>query len=128
MKVFVTGATGVMGTSIARALLSAGHDVKGLVRESSLARARSMDFEPFVGDLFDPSSLATGMRGCDVVCNAATHVPVRNGVLRPGAWRVNDRIRSAGSRAVGAAALEAGVSRLVQGSVSFTYADQGGDV
>ena len=44
-------------------------------------------------------------------------------VMRPGAWRANDRIRSEGSKAVAEAAASAGVSTLVQESVSLIYSD-----
>jgi nucleoside-diphosphate-sugar epimerase len=65
--------------------------------------------------------------GADAVCNFATHVPVGLDLLRPGAWRINDRLRTDGVRRVVEAARDAGVRRVVQESVSFLYADQGDD-
>ncbi len=126
MQVFVTGATGVMGRSVVSALLEAGHDVYGLARTSERAQLLAeAGVEPVVGGLFDPDGLVTAFAGCDVVCNLATHVPVGFAAIRPGAWRVNDRIRSEGSRLVAEAARAAGVHRLVQESVSLVYADGG---
>lgn len=125
MKVFVTGATGVMGRSIVHALHSAGHDVIGLVREDTVVTARALGIEPYVANLFDQTSLVAGLQRCDAVCNAATRIPVGNRALVPGAWRTSDRIRARGSDTLGKAAIEAGVSRLVQESLSFSYADQG---
>jgi nucleoside-diphosphate-sugar epimerase len=43
----------------------------------------------------------------------------------PGAWKENDRIRTEGSRLLVDAALDAGVGRHVQESITFPYADQG---
>ncbi|HLR85267.1 MAG TPA: NAD(P)-dependent oxidoreductase [Nocardioidaceae bacterium] len=128
MKVFVTGATGVMGRAVTSALHAAGHQVVGLARHPERTTVlESMNVQPAPGSLFDQQSLAEAMAGCDVVCNMATHVPVSTTGLRPRAWRVNDRIRSEGSRIVAAAARDAGVPRLVQESVSFLYADAGDD-
>ncbi len=124
MKVFVTGATGVMGRSTIATLLAAGHDVSGLARSANSANAiGAMGATPVSGGLFDPDGLVNAFEGCDSVCNMATHVPVGYAALRPGAWRVNDRIRAEGSRLVAAAARAAGVRRLVQESVSLVYAD-----
>lgn len=128
MKVFLTGATGVMGVSALRALHEAGHSVVGLARSAGNAtQVAEMGAEPHRGDLFDRDSLAGGMRGCDVVCNLATHVPVGTAAMRPGAWAANDRIRTEGSRVVIAAARQAGVGRVVQQSLSLVYGDHGDD-
>jgi nucleoside-diphosphate-sugar epimerase len=126
VQVFVTGATGVMGKSVVSALQAAGHDVHGLARTDEGARCLSdLGVEAVVGGLFDPDGLVAAFTGCDVVCNLATHVPVGFAAIRPGAWRVNDRIRAHGSRLVAEAARAAGVRRLVQESVSMVYADGG---
>lgn len=128
MKIFLTGASGVMGTSAARAMVQAGHDVAGLARsESKAAALAELGVTPVVACLFEPGELAAAFTGYDVVCNLATHVPVGLGALmRPTTWRANDRIRTEGSRAVADAAGEAGVRRLIQESTSLVYAD-GGD-
>lgn len=128
MKVFLTGATGVMGTYAARALRAAGHEVGGLARTEAKAEQLSRrGVRPVVGSLFDSEALAEAFRGYDAVCNLATHIPVGISSVLPGAWRANDRIRTEGSRAVAAATKKAGVLRLIQESVSFVYADGGGD-
>lgn len=128
MKIFVTGATGVMGRAASTALLTAGHSVTGLARTPAKAdELEAMGVCPVQGTLFDHDSLAVAFAGCDVVCNMATHIPVGRSGIRPGAWRVNDRIRSEGSRIVSEASRAAGVRRLVQESVSFVYADKGED-
>ncbi|MPZ94589.1 MAG: NAD(P)H-binding protein [Propionibacteriales bacterium] len=126
MKIFLTGATGVMGTSAAQALLDEGHDVAGLARSAEKAEhLESLGVTSVESSLFDHDQLVAAFTGYEVVCNLATHVPVGLGGLRPGAWRVNDRIRAEGSRVVTEAAAAAGVRRLVQESSSFVYADFG---
>jgi nucleoside-diphosphate-sugar epimerase len=128
VKVFLTGATGVMGRHAAEALRAAGHEVGGLTRTSDKAeRLSAAGVRPVVGSLFDADVLAGAFAGYDVVCNLATRVPVGLSAALPGAWRGNDRIRTEGSRAVAQAAKQAGVRRLVQESVSFLYADGGDD-
>jgi nucleoside-diphosphate-sugar epimerase len=126
VKVFVTGATGVLGRVAVRALLEDGHDVTGLAR--GLEKARSLEAAgaaPACVHLFDIEKLTEALRGFDAVCNLATHVPFGAAGLRRGSWRVNDRLRSEGSRTVAAAAEAAGVRRLVQESVSLLYTDGG---
>lgn len=128
MKVFVTGATGVMGRFAVRALLVDGHQVTGLARGIDKARAlESVGVAPLAVHLFDVDALAEAFRGFDVVCNLATHIPVGLSGMRPGAWRVNDRLRTEGSRIVAAAAQAAGVRRLIQESASMLYTDGGDD-
>jgi len=127
VKIFLTGATGVMGTSAARAMVEAGHDVSGLARSDEKSEALTrLGVRPVQASLFDIEQLTRAFEGHHVVCNLATHVPVGLGGMRPRAWRVNDRIRTEGSRVVAEAAAAAGVRRLIQESVSYLYAD-GGD-
>lgn len=126
MKVFVTGATGVMGRSVTDALHSAGHSVVGLARhDDQVAALEARHVRPARASLFDHASLVEAFDGCDVVCNLATHIPTGKSGIRPAAWKPNDRIRAEGSRIVADAAREAGIDRLVQESVSFLYADMG---
>lgn len=128
MKVFLTGATGVMGSSAIRALHETGHTVVALARSADkAAEVAHHGVEARIGDVYDRQSLIDGMAGCDVVANLATHVPVGTAGFLPGAWRANDRLRTEGSRIVAEAARQAGVGRLVQQSLSFVYGDHGDD-
>ncbi|MFB9892582.1 NmrA family NAD(P)-binding protein [Planobispora takensis] len=70
--VVVHGATGTQGAAIVRALLAAGHRVRGVVRPVTPARPASLsrlhpDAEPVPADLLDPGSLAAAYAGADVV-------------------------------------------------------------
>lgn len=126
MKVFLTGASGVMGRSSINALHQAGHTVVGLARTpQSAAQIAAAGAEPCLGDLYDRDALIAGMRGCDAVANLATRVPVGKAALRPGSLKEIDRIRLVGSKVVATSAREAGVGHIVQQSLSFIYADTG---
>lgn len=126
MKVFVTGATGVLGSPAVRALLDDGHEVTGLARRPDKAQAlEAAGAIPSTVNVFDLDRMVEALRGFDAICNLVTHIPVGLSGMRPGAWRVNDRLRTEGSRIVAAAAQAAGVRRLIQESVSFVYADGG---
>ncbi len=72
MKVFVTGATGYIGTVIAEKLQKAGHTVVGLARnETSANKLAKRNIEPFPGDLQHPESLALAARQADGVIHTA---------------------------------------------------------
>ncbi len=72
MKAAVTGATGIVGANLVRALLRDGHDVRVLVRETSDTSAiRRLPVERFVGDVCERRSLYGFANGCDVVFHAA---------------------------------------------------------
>ncbi|HYO38608.1 MAG TPA: NAD(P)-dependent oxidoreductase [Nocardioidaceae bacterium] len=129
MRVAVVGATGVIGRAVVPVLLEAGHEVVGLARTPEKARALVCSgAQAQIAGLLDHDGLVDMFRGADAVCNFATHVPVGLSVVRPHAWRANDRLRTEGVRRVVAAAREARVRRIVQESVSFLYADQGDDL
>ncbi len=128
MRVAVTGATGVIGTSAVTALVAAGHDVVALARTPEKAdRVRATGATPVVTGLGDHDGLVDLFTGADAVCNFATSIPVGYAGALPGAWRTNDRLRIDGVRRVVAAARDAGVRRIVQESISFLYADHGDD-
>lgn len=128
MKVFLTGASGVMGRSSIVALHLAGHEVVGLARTpQSAEQIAATGATPHLGDVLDLEALTAGMQGCDAVANLATRVPVGTAALRPGSLKAIDRIRLHGSRIVTDAAQRAGVGRIIQQGLSFMYADQDDD-
>jgi nucleoside-diphosphate-sugar epimerase len=73
MKIFVTGAAGFIGGSIATGLLKAGHEVTGLVRSDEQARAlEQLGIATRVGTLDDRELLIAEARAADAVINAAS--------------------------------------------------------
>lgn len=127
MRVFVAGATGVLGASAVRGLIAGGHKVSGIARggakRDALAAAGA---SPVEADLFDPASLRQAVSGHDVVVNLATRIPPPARAARASAWRENDRLRELASRNLAEAAAAEGVLRLIQEAISFVYED-GGD-
>ncbi len=72
MLAFVTGATGFVGSHVARVLAEKGAELRLLVRASSnLKNIEGLNAECVVGDLRDPDSLEKAMSGCDAVFHVA---------------------------------------------------------
>jgi nucleoside-diphosphate-sugar epimerase len=72
MKIFITGASGYIGGSIAAALTAAGHQVSGLARSNEAAEALAkLGIEPVRGALDDAEVLAKAAYDADVTVNAA---------------------------------------------------------
>lgn len=126
MKVFVTGATGAIGQFAVPQLVAAGHEVVGLAR--SKEKADQLERQGATAahvSIFDEVALKGEFAGCDAVCNLATSIPPLAKAASMKNWAQNDRIRQDGSAAVVNAALAAGVGRVVQESITFTYPDCG---
>src|ERR1700680_3167038 len=72
MLAFVTGATGFVGSHVARVLAEQGADLRLLIRSSSDPRnIQALKADRVVGDLRDPASIEKAMAGCDVVFHVA---------------------------------------------------------
>ncbi|HTR22785.1 MAG TPA: hopanoid-associated sugar epimerase [Terriglobales bacterium] len=72
MRVFVTGATGFLGSHVARVLAVQGADLRLLVRVSSdLRNIADLNAERVAGDLRDPASYTKALAGCDAVFHVA---------------------------------------------------------
>jgi uncharacterized protein YbjT (DUF2867 family) len=76
MRVFSTGATGVVGRRLVPLLQNAGHEVTAAVR-SSVARAEltTKGVRAIEVNLFDSGAVSRTVAGQDVVVNLATHIP-----------------------------------------------------
>jgi len=125
-RVFVAGATGVLGWRAVRELVDAGHDVTGIARSEEKADLlRSLGATPVRVDLFDADAITAAVAGHDAVLNLATHVPKPAQAMRRSAWHEHERIRTEGARILVDAALATGASVYVQESLAFAYADAG---
>jgi dihydroflavonol-4-reductase len=109
MLAFVTGATGFVGSHVARALADQGADLRLLVRSSSdLRNIEVLKADRVVGDLRDPVSIKKAMSGCDVVFHVAADY--RLWVRDPAEMY---RANVDGTRALLQSARENGVRRVV---------------
>lgn len=109
MKVLVTGATGFVGSHVARQLAGQGADLRLLVRASSnMANVAGLKADVITGDLQDNGSLQRAMQGCDFVFHVAADY--RLWVRDPEQmYRANVE----GTRAILRIARETGVRRVV---------------
>jgi dihydroflavonol-4-reductase len=109
MKCFVTGATGFLGSHVARQLLSRGAELRLLVRPTSrLDNIVDLPAERVVGDLRDSESLKRGMSGCEFVFHVAADYRLWT---RNGQELYDSNVE--GTRNVLAAARDSGVRRVV---------------
>ena len=127
MRVFVTGASGVIGRRAVPLLVAAGHRVTAVGRSdakrAALARAGA---EPVDLDLFDLGQVRRAIAAHDAVINLATHMPSSvTRMMLPWSWRENDRVRREGSATLVNAAIVEGVGRFVQESFAPSYPDSG---
>ncbi|NND67386.1 MAG: SDR family NAD(P)-dependent oxidoreductase [Halioglobus sp.] len=113
MRVLITGGTGFVGSHACRELLSAGHAVRLLVRDTDKARAiyatcAAGKPEFATGDVTDPESVCAALNRCDAVVHAAASTPLQiESVAHLFAVNVG------GVRNVVDAALEQGIERIV---------------
>jgi hypothetical protein len=121
MRIFLAGATGVIGIRLLPLLVEAGHVVAGMTRSSeNVAQLRRLGADPVVCNVFDADALAEAVAafGPDAVIHQLTDLPDRLDELERHAPR-NDRMRSEGTRNLVAAAKAAGAGRFVAQSIAW---------
>jgi dihydroflavonol-4-reductase len=120
MKAFVTGATGLLGNNLVRALRAYGHEVRALVRSDTKAQQLLGDTgaELVLGDMEDVPGFAETLAGCDVVFHTAAYF--REYYASGDHWPKLERINVQGTLALAEAADARGVRRLVHTSSSAT--------
>lgn len=125
MRVFLTGATGVIGRELVPLLLSAGHEVSSLVRDP----AKAPDgVRSFTGDALDRAAVMDAVLEArpEAIVHEATAGPTAN---NPRRMRANlaptGRLRTEGTANLLAAADAAGTTRFLAQSIAFAYAPRG---
>ena len=122
MRVFLAGATGVMGSRLVPLLVTAGHEVAGLTRSPSKAAGLAdQGAEPLVIDVYDKDVLTRAVVafGPDVVLHELTDLPDSLSELA-GARAANARIRVEGTQNLLAAARAAGAGRFLAQSIAWS--------
>lgn len=117
MKVFVTGATGLVGQAILFQLQAAGHSARILVRHPDSPRARAWTADPRretrQGDILDASTLQSALAGVDAVIHLV-------GIIGEIGKNTFENVHKRGTENVVRAAQEAGIKRFVHMSVLGT--------
>ncbi|NOU87498.1 NAD-dependent epimerase/dehydratase family protein [Paenibacillus sp. LMG 31460] len=120
MNVFLTGATGKIGSRFVPRLLQHGHNVKAMIRDVSKSSTfQQLGIEVIEGDLLQKESLATALQGTDVVVHLAAQF---RGVDEAVAKLSNIDA----SIALASAALDAEVPRFVFASTNLVYGSGAG--
>jgi nucleoside-diphosphate-sugar epimerase len=117
MRVFLAGATGVLGSRIVPLLVERGHAVTAMTRRPELTAAlRALGAEPVVADAYDAEALTAVVAAAqpDTVMHQLTDLGGADS-------RANARLRIHGTRNLVNAARAAGVGRIVAQSVCWCY-------
>lgn len=129
MRIFLAGASGVVGRRLLPLLLGAGHQVTGTTRSTDkAAQLRSAGATPVVVDVFDALALRQAMNEAapEVIIHQLTDLPQAFDEERlADAYLKNARIRLEGTRNLIAAAQAASARRLIVQSVAFAYVPGG---
>jgi nucleoside-diphosphate-sugar epimerase len=127
MKIFLAGATGVIGRRLTPLLVAAGHSVTGTTRSAEKAeRLKGQGAQAVVVDVFDAKALhdAVVRARPEVVIHQLTDLPQVLDPAKMAASRErNTRLRIEGTANLVAAALGAGARRLIAQSIAFAYAE-----
>jgi nucleoside-diphosphate-sugar epimerase len=132
VRVFLAGATGVIGRNLVPLLVDAGHEVIGLARTPERAReVEGMGAEVAVADALDRDAVvaAVGAARPDAVVHQLTAIPPS---LEPRKYEkqfaATNALRTQGTANLLAGAAEAGAERFLAQSIAFAYAPEGGPV
>lgn len=121
VRIYLAGATGVIGTRLLPLLIEAGHEVAGMTRSAAKAdQVRAAGAEPVVCDVYDLDALIAAVVafGPDLLMHQLTDLP-DDAALLPELAGANARIRSEGTRNLIAAAQAAGSKRFVAQSIAW---------
>lgn len=126
MRVFVAGASGVIGLRLVPLLVAAGHEVAGMTRSvGKVERLRALGAEPVVCDAFDAAALREAVVAFqpEAVVNELSDLPDEQAATN----EPNARMRREGTRNLLAAAEGAGASRFVAQSIAWRLPGDAGE-
>jgi nucleoside-diphosphate-sugar epimerase len=126
MRVFLAGATGVIGRRLTPMLLAEGHELTCMTRSPEKATGlREQGADAVVADALDPAAVSDAIRraGPEAVIHQLTALPARIDPRKMQRdFALNDRLRSEGTRILVDAAQAAGARRFLAQSIAFAYA------
>ena len=138
MKVFVAGATGVLGRSLVPLLVARGHEVVGMTRSASKQdQVRSLGARPVVADALDPDAVAQALASAEpeVIVHQLTALSGKVSAMdmrhpeRSAVASMTNRLRTEGTDHLLAAGRAVGARRFVaQSFAAFRWARTGGPV
>ena len=125
MRIFIAGASGVLGQRLIPRLVQAGHVVGGMTRSPSKTELLGqLGAEPILCDVFDREALVQAVRGFkpDVILNELTDLP--DDVTQiPKYSDLNARIRTEGNQNLIEAARQSGSPKILAQSVAWELPD-----
>lgn len=121
MKIFVAGASGVLGRPLVKRLLENGHDVTGLTTKRPEV-IQELGATAAVANAFDAEGLKKAVVDAspEVIVHALTRIPI-TAFVTPGRLKVNDRLRVEGTKNLLDAARAAGTLRMIAESITFAF-------
>jgi uncharacterized protein YbjT (DUF2867 family) len=129
MRVYLAGASGVIGSRLVPLLLAAGHRVAGVTRSpAKVDRLRELGAEPVLCDVYDREALRDSVSAFkpEVVLHQLTDMPDDRARI-PEFAEANRRIYREGTRNLVAAAREVGAKRLIAQSVAWRLPGESGE-
>lgn len=125
MRVFVAGATGVVGRQLLPLLAEVGHEPVGMARSAAAAdRVRQLGGRPVPADALDPDAVATAVASTtpDAIVNMLTAIPAKvNARHMAREFALTSRLRTEGTRNLLAAAERTGVQRVIAQGLAYAY-------
>jgi nucleoside-diphosphate-sugar epimerase len=125
LRIFLAGATGVVGLRLAALLRDFGHKVTGTTRSPvKVPLLQAVGITPSLVDVFDAGALARAVETArpDLIIHQLTDLPSAPGTPGyPAAQEANRRLRIEGTRNLMQAARRAGVRHVIAQSIAFVY-------
>ena len=132
MKIFLAGASGVLGRQLVPMLVDRGHQVVGMTRSPAKSTViRELGAEPVLADGLDATAIGAAMRAAEpeVVVHQMTALATIDMRHVDRSFAATNKLRTVGTDLLLAAAREVGARRLVaQSFAGWPYARSGGSV
>jgi nucleoside-diphosphate-sugar epimerase len=125
MRIFLAGATGVIGRALLPMLMANGHEVTGMTRSPARAETlRAAGAQPAIADALDAEAVERALAAArpEAVIHQLTSIPPRiNPRTQKRDFELNDRLREEGTRILVGAARRVGARRIIAQSIAFVY-------